>query len=380
MPPDIASAAEHPDAETIRAFLVCRLAEVLRLETAAVDSSVPLAHYGVDSISVFDVVGDLASWLGREVDATLLWEYPTIDAAADFLAAQAPGPGGVAPEKSGVLRIQPRGAKTPFFFVYANTLGYDFCFAVARSLGGDRPLYVIPPLDPAREPANLGIEKTAAALIQKLRQARPAGPYILGGFCAGGPYAYEVARQLAAQGEKIERLVLVDVPFPTRRTRWAREIVEKIGAPAGLGRERQIRTFAVLTKALRKIRTWLTAGHQDKAVLLFRELAKRARRLKEFAARRPHSTEGSKTPAGVDWSIDFLWDMAGYRFQPYPGPAALFISEEVAALPDASSHQWENLLPRHEVRRLPGSHMGCITTHRDSFGETLSACLDSPAE
>jgi thioesterase domain-containing protein len=46
--------------------------------------------------------------------------------------------------------------------------------------------------------------------IGKIRQIQPHGPYLLGGLCAGGVIAYEIARQLQKEGEPIAMLGLID--------------------------------------------------------------------------------------------------------------------------------------------------------------------------
>ena len=45
---------------------------------------------------------------------------------------------------------------------------------------------------------------------------RPQGPYLLGGFSGGGLTAWEMARQLEAEGETVSLLVLLDTPLPMR--------------------------------------------------------------------------------------------------------------------------------------------------------------------
>lgn len=58
------------------------------------------------------------------------------------------------------------------------------------------------------------IPAIAAALLRKIRQAQPTGPYRISGFCLGGIVAYEMACQLRAAGEKVSLLALVDAPDP----------------------------------------------------------------------------------------------------------------------------------------------------------------------
>ncbi len=83
-----APASGHADAAAIRAFLVGKVAEVLGVDAGTLDPSAEILSYGIDSIAMFEVVGELAQWLGREVDATLLWEHPSIDATSAFLGTQ----------------------------------------------------------------------------------------------------------------------------------------------------------------------------------------------------------------------------------------------------------------------------------------------------
>jgi oxalate---CoA ligase len=56
----------------------------------------------------------------------------------------------------------------------------------------------------------------AGYLVKSMREAQPEGPYYLGGWCGDGLIAYEAARQLQAQGQKVELLALFEVPSPTR--------------------------------------------------------------------------------------------------------------------------------------------------------------------
>ena len=58
------------------------------------------------------------------------------------------------------------------------------------------------------------IEKVSAMYINEIRRRQPHGPYILGGWSIGGIFAFHVAQQLAAQGEHVSNLVLIDCPVP----------------------------------------------------------------------------------------------------------------------------------------------------------------------
>jgi thioesterase domain-containing protein len=50
----------------------------------------------------------------------------------------------------------------------------------------------------------------AAHHITVMRNLQPGGPYHLGGYCFGGIVAYEMARQLKAQGEQVGLLAMLE--------------------------------------------------------------------------------------------------------------------------------------------------------------------------
>ena len=60
------------------------------------------------------------------------------------------------------------------------------------------------------------VEEAAADYIAEIRQVQAQGPYLLSGFSGGGITAYEMARQLTAEGEEVAVLALLDTPLPVR--------------------------------------------------------------------------------------------------------------------------------------------------------------------
>jgi naphtho-gamma-pyrone polyketide synthase len=59
-----------------------------------------------------------------------------------------------------------------------------------------------------------GIPGVTSLYLEEIRRRQPKGPYILGGWSAGGICAYEACLQLAAVGETVEKLLFLDVPCP----------------------------------------------------------------------------------------------------------------------------------------------------------------------
>ena len=77
--------------------------------------------------------------------------------------------------------------------------------------------------------AQTRISEMAAHHIDKIRSIQPHGPYLLGGMCAGGVIAYEIARQLQCQGEKVAMVALLDaadILTPTKTWRFAQQRIQ----------------------------------------------------------------------------------------------------------------------------------------------------------
>jgi thioesterase domain-containing protein len=81
---------------------------------------------------------------------------------------------------------------------------------LALRLGPERPVYGLQSPEPPVE----DISAMSALYLEAVRQVQPAGPYHFVGWSMGGVVAYEMARQLAAVGEQVETLALLDTLSP----------------------------------------------------------------------------------------------------------------------------------------------------------------------
>jgi len=70
-------------------WLVRHIAERLHVPPEEIDPREPLASYGLSSTEGVALSGDLEEWLGRDLPATLVWDYPTIERLARHLALTA---------------------------------------------------------------------------------------------------------------------------------------------------------------------------------------------------------------------------------------------------------------------------------------------------
>ena len=186
---------------------------------------------GIDSVgpdqNYFDLGGDssLAVHLFTQIERVFnvklplatLFEAPTIEELARILRRETRSS-----DWSPLVAIQTAGSRPPFFCVHGaggNVLIYR---DLARRLGSDQPFYGLqaPGLDGGCPPL-ARIEDMAALYAREIRRAQPSGPYFLGGYCLGGTIAFEIARQIQEQGERVALLAMFDttdlskIPLPS---------------------------------------------------------------------------------------------------------------------------------------------------------------------
>jgi acyl-CoA synthetase (AMP-forming)/AMP-acid ligase II/acyl carrier protein len=79
-----------PTEAEIETWITANLALFLKIPLEEIDLSEPFSHYGLDSSIAVSLASELSTWLGRELDPTLFWEYPSIEALAQHLGQAQP--------------------------------------------------------------------------------------------------------------------------------------------------------------------------------------------------------------------------------------------------------------------------------------------------
>ena len=85
---DMSVGQKRERAEAIQAWLVEKLAQQLAIPPQEIDVGEPFAAYGLDSMAAVNLSTDISDWLGRSLAPTLAYDYPTIAALAQYLAAE----------------------------------------------------------------------------------------------------------------------------------------------------------------------------------------------------------------------------------------------------------------------------------------------------
>ena len=170
---------------------------------------------GGDSLTAVHLLARLRESLGYPVKMGDFIENPTIAHMTKLLREEA---GQSTPRTDGgkndlrcLIPIQTNGNQTPLFCVHP-VGGSPLCYMnLSRHLGTEQPLYGFQSpglLDDFKTPTS--IEEMAALYIGEMQTLQPEGPYQLGGWSGGGVIAYEMARQLNRQNQRVDLLAMFD--------------------------------------------------------------------------------------------------------------------------------------------------------------------------
>jgi len=227
-PTDAAGAAEKgpTQAQSVVSTIRGMWIDLLGVPDIGVDDD--FFDAGGHSLIAIRLMSRIHRELGVRFELTTIFDAPTIATLAAAVLEARPELDGelaatdmhAAPRREttssdrSLVPISTTGAKPPLFVVHGAGGNVLFLWTLARALGGDRPVWGFQAHGiNGSEMPDPTIETMATRYVTELRAAHD-GPYILGGYSGGGIVAFEMARQLRAAGERVDRLVLFDSPLP----------------------------------------------------------------------------------------------------------------------------------------------------------------------
>jgi amino acid adenylation domain-containing protein len=371
-----------------------RLAEiwksVLRLDAIGVNDD--FFALGGHSLLAMQVISRIRDAFHTELPLQTLFTSPTIATLSQHLLAQAemtdlparriqPQPPVPATGITSVSATHPRlakvhatGTRRPFFFLYPEVAAAFYGLDLARHLGEDQPFYIVHPHGFDSGPIPLTIEEMAANTVKLVRAIQPKGPYLLGARCAAGTEAFELARRLQAEGQKIDLLVLIDAEIPPYISTWLPRI-RRMGEFLRLSEIRQRRLYASLSKPRQKYKFQLTAF--TKLLQCVKDLP----RMRDLSALecawsdlREQLRVGGRL---IDYrDLYYMWAFDGYRPGWYQGQVTLFLSEEwMATRYEEVVGGWRRLAGSVTTIGIGGTHHSCVTDYVPTLAAQLRSCL-----
>jgi len=338
--------------------------KVLAISPIGIDDN--FFELGGHSLLAVRLFAQIEKSLGRNLPLATLFQAPTIRLLAEVLRKE----GWTAPWSSLVL-LQSGGNRRPFFCVHAaggNVLEYH---ALAQLLGGDQPFYGFQAVGlDGNQPPHTSIKEMAAHYIREMREVQPEGPYLIGGRSSGGTVAFEMACQLAAQGEQVELLALLD-SYPSGYF--------KLLPGSGSLRHRAVRYAKKIQTHWTNIQQLST---QDKVAYLEGKLRFAPAKAKHKIYRRAfklYQRVGRRLPSALR-NIEELNFAAvkDYIPQVYPGRATLFLASDDRTAAFDVEEGWQGLIAGGlEKVRVTGNHLDIVKEpHVRTLAEKLRACLD----
>jgi FkbH-like protein len=171
--------------------------------------------------------------LGNRLPLAVLMERKTVEALAAHIDHS---------EDLRSLVVLERGGSGPPLFLVHDADGETLLYRnLARTLGG-RPVYGIQPPGRGGVPmTHTRIEEMAAHYVTEIRKVRPHGPYLLGGLCAGGILAFEMARQLEMTNEEARLVAVFDAADVSATMKPYRESAQRASRLRQAVREQPMR-------------------------------------------------------------------------------------------------------------------------------------------
>jgi thioesterase domain-containing protein/acyl carrier protein len=319
---------------------------------------------GGDSLLAARLFTQIEKAFKTKLPLATLVESPTIAQLAEILSAPT-----AHSSSSCLVAVQPKGTQPPLFCVHGHGGEIFFCWNLSRSLGTDQPLYGLRARGLSEKTAHYTVEEMATHYLTEIRTVQPHGPYYLGGYCFGGMVAYEMARLLTAEGEKVAMLAMFNTPAPGSLEGWPLQ-------------------QAYLTKRIsHEFRKLGELGIRDKLEVLGTKAAGLGRlalgSIKEtiwkISARSPLGRAEKWTQRLLSVSDINIAAAKAYAPGPYAGRSILFLTEEASSLYTFGPKSgWTPLITGGiEVYNVEGDNISMFDSQFvDALAEKLKPCIN----
>jgi acyl-coenzyme A synthetase/AMP-(fatty) acid ligase/thioesterase domain-containing protein/acyl carrier protein len=197
------SSGADPD-DVLELQLVRIWEKVLAVE--AVSTTDDFFALGGDSLAATTMLAAVEKFCGVDLPAASLLEASTIKKLADLIRS-----GGLGQTELRLVGLRLGGSRPPLYYVPG--AGGDALEArmLTRYLTNEQPVFAFQPRHfNGRSPYPRSVEEMARSYVEAIRVHQPRSPYYLCGASFGGVVAFEMARQLDADGEEVAFLGLFD--------------------------------------------------------------------------------------------------------------------------------------------------------------------------
>jgi thioesterase domain-containing protein/acyl carrier protein len=316
--------------------------KVLQLPT--IDAEDNFFDLGGDSILAVQMFAEIAQVCGRQLPPVMIYHVPTIAALAAVVEQS------TQPQFSPLVLLKNGTEEPPVFILPGLGGGPAEFFHLVKYVRFPRAIYGMQPkgMDGLEEPSER-IENMAEFYLQAIQQIQHRGPYTLIGYSLGGLVALEMAQRLAASGEKMAMLVMLD-SYPHMRY---------------LSADQRIRLIARRTQNRVSAATSLLMGRDGRGP---------SRGSLDPAQAAAFAPAFERVRSGAFLALQH------YRPRFYAGRIKFVRAGILSDFPDDPATIWAGLAAELEVETVPGDHVGMLTTHHRSLGSVLTRYLEEASE
>jgi amino acid adenylation domain-containing protein len=331
---------------------------------------------GGHSLLAIRLVSQIENILGKNITPNTFFQAPTIKKLANILRQKE-----FSTANSSLVPIQPHGSKRPFFYIHTIYGSLIYSLNLLSKLDADQPVYGLQAkgLDGIESPHTC-IEDMASHYIKEIKTVQPHGPYFLGGWCAGGVIAYEMAQQLYAQGETVELLTIFDA-YPPKMITPADKAVNSV-SPIKI-------KLSHIHQSVLSLKDMIKRSHNSFANLTLQQQIKSIwekinhriqNRIKEniyqFYVKRNLPLPRAFLNLAVRDTIATAYK--NYYPTVYPGKVIFFRAVEQTQEYTRYLERWEELAAGGlEIHDIPGHHDSIMSEpHVQVLAEKLKVCIE----
>jgi thioesterase domain-containing protein/acyl carrier protein len=312
---------------------------------------------GGDSLLAAWVVAELGQALGRELPLSVLLEDSTVEGLATALSEMGTWQEGRG-SASEILTLG-AGRSSRALFMFHALGGEVFAYReLARRLTS--PMRVLGVRWAGDGYGDHSIQDLARIHADRIRTVQPHGPYLLGGWSFGGVLAFEVARRLVEDGERVDFVGLVD----------ANPVLDPItGTP-----QEETTYFDMLSRVLEEV----DRSEADDRPVDVSTLAGDEDWVGLMGGAAPTGLTTRHLRRHLSLARDGMRAVMNYRPRPYGGAVELFQADGTA--PEIqrrlAARLRESVAGPVRVHAVPGDHVGMLHgTNATTLAEAMDDAL-----
>jgi thioesterase domain-containing protein len=186
--------------------------------------------------------------------------------------------------------------------------------------------------------------------------------------------AYEVARQLEAEGESVKTVVMIDPEIGSHSEALCLRAVDWFGERRQMNPSEKIEHFMTAQRKLTRLRQVKKSPLKEKRDFLLNSIRKLRGNEKAPATESPEASASDDSQNGNVLDA-FQWLATAYRPPRYEGRVKLlYTAEQLEATPHLL-REWRKAAPNLRTKRIIGRHLTAITTHGAAIVAAIRAEL-----